>query len=182
MPKILWQRPVALTTVALALAVGTVGAAQLTHTTVDRPATACSHEGHRGDGVSHGGDGGDGGFNFFGLFGGGSDGGDGGDAGAPGKPGQHGEPGKGLGAEPGRPGQAGKGGCAASDALPDKPENQLSAFDKTRIVLITVTGNATASEVAAKYKVPEDQVGVWKRQALQGDWLGLLMPDSLSRP
>ncbi|SNT58755.1 hypothetical protein [Actinacidiphila glaucinigra] len=69
-------------------------------------------------------------------------------------------------------------GCAASGALPDKPEDRLSVADKARIVVLMAGGDARGSEVAAKYQVSEDQVAAWKGQLLLGDWFGLLRPAS----
>lgn len=174
MSKHFWQRPMALVVAAVAVTAGTAGAAQLTHGIDDRPAP-CSRDAAPG---GDGGDGGDGGFSFARLFGG--EGADGGDAGAPGRPGEPGDPGSGLDAGPGLPGKAGESGCARSGNLPDKAEDDLSVIDKTRIVALTVTGQVRESEVAEKYRIPESQVTEWKRQMLQGDWLGLLLPDVFS--
>lgn len=69
-------------------------------------------------------------------------------------------------------------GCAASGALPDKPEDRLSLADKARIVVLMAGGDARGSEVAAKYQVSEEQVAAWKGQLLLGDWFGLLRPTS----
>ncbi|MET9879894.1 helix-turn-helix domain-containing protein [Actinacidiphila glaucinigra] len=69
---------------------------------------------------------------------------------------------------------AASSGCAASGALPDKPEDRLSVVDKARIVVLMAGGDTRGSEVAAKYQVSEDQVDAWKGQLLQGDWFRLL--------
>ncbi|WP_431962359.1 helix-turn-helix domain-containing protein [Actinacidiphila sp. bgisy160] len=78
---------------------------------------------------------------------------------------------------PGLPVAAAASGCALPGALPDKPEDRLSVVDKARIVVLMADGEARDSEVAAQYRVSEDQVAAWKRQLLLGDWFGLLRPD-----
>ncbi|MFJ8164342.1 hypothetical protein ACIRBY_25935 [Streptomyces sp. NPDC096136] len=142
-----FQRPLILAAASLALVTGTACAAQAAVSHVPA-ATSASVPGLQATNCAAGGAGGEGGK--------------GGEGGQPGQPG-----------EPGKPGGT---ACLGFADLPDKPKSELTVVDRVRIALTVIADDSKElkDKIADKYKITPEQIDTWKKQYMDGDWLGLM--------